>query len=219
MRAEAGVRSSAFPRMLLELAVIKSVRLEEVEELRSLLKRLDDMEKNAPPCEPGGEDRVELRADPLPPAAPPPASGESTAGEAAVDGGDGGAGEVRGTRKEIFKQLIQKVRKNRVLIASFLEHGKLERVSEDRLEIAFDGSDGLFLETLKEAENFTSLKETVRELFGRPMEVQLTALEEEGEGRAEKKARESDLKKKKAPRSVGADDSPGGPGGVPGSGR
>jgi DNA polymerase-3 subunit gamma/tau len=53
LRAEADLRTTTFPRMVLELAVIRAARLEEVGELRELLARLEALEGGLPEPAPG----------------------------------------------------------------------------------------------------------------------------------------------------------------------
>ena len=45
LRVETEVRNATFPRMLLELAVLRAVRLEEVQEIATLLERLEQFER------------------------------------------------------------------------------------------------------------------------------------------------------------------------------
>jgi DNA polymerase-3 subunit gamma/tau len=194
LSAEGGMRSTTYPRMLLELTILRAVRLEEVGDLREMLEKLEAMGKQAPaavpaPTRPSPEkeksathsDREEIEQVPEEddPPTPPPQEGNP----------DG--------RGDLFERLVAAVRKDGgPMLGSFLQHGTLVRQGEKELEIAFEASNTFFLDTLKETGNITLLRRAARSLTGRKMEVRLVALKADEKKGKEKKTKESDLKKK-----------------------
>jgi len=202
LRAEGEVRNTSYPRMLLELAVMRAVRMEEIGDLRDLVGRLEGLEKKLPaagrtaPTAPGitpgphdspGKEVSEPsmtyeKTDSFPaeeePDMPPPQEGSP----------DG--------RAELFSRLVEGVRKDGVVLASFLQHGTLARQDDRELQIAFEAGNGLFLDTLTEPENLALLRRVARDVTGKKMEVRLVSLAGDAKAGAEKKKKESDLRKK-----------------------
>jgi len=88
------------------------------------------------------------------------------------------------------------ITRERIVLASFIEHGRLLKAGPGEIEIGFLPQDSLFLDTLKETENLTYLRRVARELLGGRVEVRLVTIES-GDGiREERKPRETDLKQK-----------------------
>jgi len=190
LQAEEQIRSASFPRMLLELAVLKAVRVEEVEELRGLVERLEALEGKYPAAHPAAGKENHMPPEEVPTADEQDLSGEEVEEELQTPP----AGPE--SRDDLFRRLVERVRKDSVVQASFLEHGKVSQVQTRRLEIVFEESNGLFIDTLKETENLALLRRAAQEVLGRKVEVRLV-VEEGGRGGGEaKKVRESDLKKK-----------------------
>jgi DNA polymerase-3 subunit gamma/tau len=207
MKAEGEIRSTSFPRMLLELAVLKAVRVEELEELRELVGRLEALEGKmpSPPVQerggsppPGAPEKAEqnpVDKEPPPPPDDPPAD-EDGAEEAPMEEEFQAPSAEPDSREDLFGRLVERVRKEGVVLASFLEHGRLTKVEGEGLEITFDAGNGLFVDTLRERENLALLRRAAYEILGRKVEVRLVALELEKGQAAAKKAEETDLKKK-----------------------
>jgi DNA polymerase-3 subunit gamma/tau len=215
LRTESEVRGTTFPRMLLELAVIRAVRLEEVGELRELLARLEEFEARLgagpglpagteeggapePPPRPAAavpEDRPwEAWAAPEPPA-PAPARAQQQAAPPAPAGGEAApAGAEAG---DCATRFLERVRREKGMLAGFLEHGRFLRAGDGVVEIGFSPQDQFFLETMREIENLTFLRKVAREVLGGRAEVRLVTAED-GEAAAAEAARprDTDLKKK-----------------------
>ena len=208
LRAEGDIRSTAHPRILLELAILRAVRVEEVEELRQLVERLEALGKKfpAPPVGTAVAGREESflsppREESAPPAgvgksAPPaPASASSgTVSEAAPDAAE--APVDSDASEDLFRRIVRNIKKEGVVLGSFLEHGRLSKVSAEEVEIAFDEGKGFFLDTLNEPDNRTLLRRAVREETGRRTEVRLVTVGGDKKQNEKKKSRETDLKKK-----------------------
>ena len=194
LRVETEVRNATFPRMLLELAVLRAVRLEEVQEIATLLERLEQFERRlaaggwsapapgtaalpvaaavpAPPVAPEERPRVLQDAPPrdaVP--APAPASPEAPS---PANAGPPAAGDL-------FARFIERVQREKGMLAGFLEHGRLLRAGDGVFEIGFAPQDGFFLETAREPQNLALLRTVARELLGARTEVRLVTLDGAG---------------------------------------
>ena len=193
LTAEGGMRNTSYPRMFLELTILRAVRLEEVADLREMLEKLEAMEKRAPAAvpappqsSPGKEKSETTRAHEEISYAPEEEEAQPPQQE--------GDPDVRG---DLFARLVEAVRKDGgPMLGSFLQHGTLARQGETELEIAFEAGNTFFLDTLKETENLSLLRRAARSLTGRKMDVRLVALQANEKKGKEKKTKESDLKKK-----------------------
>ncbi len=223
LRVETEVRNATFPRMLLELAVLRAVRLEEVQEIATLLERLEQFERRlaaggwsapapgAPPVPetvaavaparstPSEDSPWEAYDAPRPPAvvsAPEPvrmASRPLPPDEPAVS-----AGADAPPAGDLFARFIDRVRREKGMLAGFLEHGRLLKAADGVLEIGFGAQDGFFLETARETQNIALLRTAARELLGGRVEVRLVTIAGAGaEPAADPHApRESDMHRK-----------------------
>ncbi len=198
LRAESDIRGTAYPRMLLELAVLRAVRLEEVEQLRDLVERLERMEGRNPagPVERRAHAPASAPAvppDPLP--APPGGTEEEPLQE--EEPVPAPAGDFPDSRDELFHGFVQRVRTDGgTVLASFLEHGRVAGVGEGELVIAFEEGNSFFADTLGETENLALLRRVASEMLGRKVEVRLACGEGRPAGESAKKTQETDQKKK-----------------------
>jgi hypothetical protein len=98
---------------------------------------------------------------------------------------------------DLFTRLLERVRRDKGMLAGFLEHGRLLKAGGGVLEIGFSPQDGFFLDTARETENLTYLRAAARELLGGKVEVRLVTVEGEDPGPgAEEKPRETDRNRK-----------------------
>jgi len=175
LRVETEVRNATFPRMLLELAVLRAARLEEVQEIATLLDRLEQFERRlaaggwsapspgtAPLPEPVAAAALAPPEEPVVPAAP-----EEPAAPAPADAP--GAGDL-------FASFVARVQREKGMLAGFLEHGRLLKAEDGVFEIGFEAQDSFFLETAREAQNITFLRAVARELLGGRTEVRLVTI-------------------------------------------
>ena len=220
LRVETEVRNATFPRMLLELAVLRATRLEEVQEIATLLERLEQFERRLaeggwsapePPPAPRSEAAAAVpQTLPTPPDARPRETYEAPARRetpptpeppraaalrvaegtpATVDAPGGG---------DFFARFIERVQRDKGMLAGFLEHGRLLKAAEGVLEIGFASQDGFFLETAREPQNLALLRTVAGELLGGRTEVRLVTIDAgEGEPAADARThRETDIHRK-----------------------
>jgi DNA polymerase-3 subunit gamma/tau len=221
LRVETEVRNATFPRMLLELAVLRAVRLEEVQEIATLFERLEQFERRlaaggwsvpAPGAVSLPEAEAPVAAAPAP-ASPPalrpweahdvPAPREAApeplrAAPAPPETPVAPAADTAGGEGDFYAGFVDRVRREKGMLAGFLEHGRLLKAADGLLEIGFAAQDGFFLETAREAQNIALLRTVSRELLGGRTEVRLVTIEGDGgEGAAEARTpRETDMHRK-----------------------
>ncbi len=198
LRVETEVRNATFPRMLLELAVLRAVRLEEVQEIAALLERLEQFERRlaaggwsapTPGTAASPESSVPMAATRHEAERTPPvvASPEALPGTSSTPAAD-----------DLFARFVERVQREKGMLAGFLEHGRLIKAGDGVLEIGFAPQDGFFLETARETQNITFLRTVARELLGARTEVRLLTIAGEGgePDAAGPAARETDVHRK-----------------------
>jgi DNA polymerase-3 subunit gamma/tau len=202
LRVETEVRNATFPRMLLELAVLRAAHLEELAEIATLLDRLEQFERRLAA---GGWSEpspgTAALPEPLVSAAPevtkvlaPPETPAAPAIAAAPGAGD------------LFARFVERVQREKAMLAGFLEHGRLLKAADGVFEIGFASQDSFFLETAREAQNITLLRTAARELLGGRTEVRLVTIAgEDGESAAAAAApRETDMQRKQRHEALNA---------------
>jgi DNA polymerase-3 subunit gamma/tau len=205
LRVETEVRNATFPRMLLELAVLRAVRLEELQDIATLFERLEQFERRlaaggwsapasetvAPPesgtaakppsAPPTGERPWEARDVPAPPETPLTPELSRRASTAAPTEEPAAPTPVAASgAADFFALFLERVQRKKAMLAGFLDHGRLLKAADGVLEIGFAPQDSFFLETAREAQNITLLRTVARELLGGPAEVRLVTSDGDG---------------------------------------
>ena len=128
---------------------------------------------------------------------PPPAPSETSAAPASSEGC--GAGDL-------FARFVERVQREKAMLAGFLEHGRLLRAAGGVFEIGFSAQDSFFLETAREAQNLTLLRTAARELLGGRTELRLVTIAgESGTSAAAANApRETDMHRKQRHEALNA---------------
>lgn len=205
LRSEGEMAHASFPRLMLELALIRMATLAPMVPVDELLERLKKIESGG-----GGAMAADVRApqwrpSPAPPAArsaespPAPPASSAPAPRPAATGGAPPVVHPRGeqlSRREAPKgaplaeprrtgddwaDFVAFVKGAKVRLGSMLEHGSPLAVSADRLEIGFP--EGSFaLTSLRDGDSLASLKELARRFFGVEPAVTLRVVAGGGEG-------------------------------------
>ena len=107
---------------------------------------------------------------------------------------------------DLFARFVERVQREKAMLAGFLEHGRLLKAADGVLEIGFASQDSFFLETAREAQNITLLRTVARELLGGRTEVRLVTIAgEDGESAAAATApRETDMQRKQRHEALNA---------------
>ncbi|BDV41224.1 DNA polymerase III subunit gamma/tau [Geotalea uraniireducens] len=174
LRAEAEMAQSSFPRLVLEMALIKMATLVPVVPVDELLGRLRALESGTPSAAVVADSRVQWR--PAAPAGPPAArSTVAAAPPVAPAGLAAPAAAPRAPQRpaptetlprtgDSWADFVAYVKAGKVRLGSLLEHGSPLQVSAERLEIGFP--EGSFaLGSLKENDAQAALRELARTFF------------------------------------------------------
>ncbi|PLX85627.1 MAG: DNA polymerase III subunit gamma/tau [Desulfuromonas sp.] len=194
VKTEAELAGSAFPRLTLEMALIRLAQLPPAREIAALVRKLEEVEGRL--AAGGGYSPVQASARPpaqvsarppvRQPEAAPPKKTEAPAPE-----GDGGRG---------WQGLVEYVRGRRPLVGSMLEGASLLALDLPQLKIGFPA--GSFpLEQVKDPETLQALEDLAQEHFGQPVKVLVSPVDaREGDAPPslldERLARETDRKKR-----------------------
>lgn len=194
LRAEAELASSSFPRLTVEMALVRLAHLPPGREVAQLVAKLEDLERRlgsglpaaAPP--PASPPRpAERRATPPPPAVEPP-PGKKPEAPAAVLATDRG-----------WPGLVDFVKgQRRPRIAAILEQASLMELALPLLQLGLPR--GFALDQLQDRDTLNDLTTLASQYFGGPVEIQVNVLE----GRAtappslveERQQRESDRQRR-----------------------
>jgi DNA polymerase-3 subunit gamma/tau len=146
-RTVAELRRSPRPRLALEVALASMARLEDPGAMDELIGRLDAMEQGGEAREPRDSARRVPQAEARVPKTEPPVS---RVVEETREAPERQAAEVEETRAEpravegphgaLWGSLLGAVRSRKMMLASFLDHGRPISVEEDVLLVAFDNS-------------------------------------------------------------------------------
>jgi DNA polymerase-3 subunit gamma/tau len=186
LRAEADLAASSYPRLTMEMALVRLAQLPPARDVATLVRKLEEIERRLA----GGG--VEL---PAAPAAPPPAPVARDGvppkkADAPVSPAAGGAG---------WQGLVDHVKGRRPLLASLLERGSLVALQLPLLDIGFPAGSFL-LEQVRDPEALAALQVLAAEFFGVPVTIRLTPLDGPQQAAPslleERQAQESDRKKR-----------------------
>jgi DNA polymerase-3 subunit gamma/tau len=187
VKAEAELAGSTFPRLALEMTLVRLTHLPPGKEIGVLLRKVEDLERrlagrasapavsspiaeSPPPArrEESPSARREKPAKLAPVAEPmtvaePMAVSEPSPSPAVAD-------------QASWPKLVQHVRKERPRIGSILEHGRLVRFALPELEVGFVAG-SFHLEQMKDAETAEIFQKLAEEFFQQPLKFRIVAVE------------------------------------------
>ncbi len=172
LRAETEMAHATFPRLILEMALLKMATLVPVVPISDLLRRLAALEGGSQVALAAPPSQQKPRPEPRPaPVAPPKAiekeMEKSSPPAAATEPVQGGAGDWSG--------FVALVKGKKAGIGSLLEHGRPLEVSPQRLAIGFPAG-SFYLNSLKDPEALATLKAIAVSYFQAPTVVELVPL-------------------------------------------
>ncbi len=206
LRAETELAGSSFPRLTIEMALVRLTQLPPAKDVAALVRKIEGLEKrlagagglpagpapaapvSPPPARPAAAEQI---PEPAGRTEPPKAPEIRAPGAAGGPGSDGGSG---------WQGLVEQIRRRRPMIGSILEHGSLLALELPSLHLGF--SEGSFhLEQMKDPENLEVLKEMAEAYFGQAVAIKISAADiKNGEAPRslieERKAQETDRKKR-----------------------
>ena len=191
IRAESEMAASSFPRLVLEMALVRAATLPPVIPIGDILERLKGLERKLTSGDlvAGQSPRWE-KSTPAPPAPSPPASPAEprrtapVSAPAAPAAASSPAQAPAGTTREpgttdLWGRFVEHVKEKKVRLGAFLEHGHPLTVTASKVEVGF-AADSFYLSSLSEPESLTMLTALAHEHFGGAPEIRLVKLTETG---------------------------------------
>ncbi|WP_305046386.1 DNA polymerase III subunit gamma/tau [Geoalkalibacter sp.] len=184
LKTEAELPASTFPRLCLEMALIRLAQLPPTRDIAALIRKLDELERHlgegqsslatpqAPASAPAARPAPAFAAAPrevVAPSAPPAPTAQPE--PAPVPEPSRSPVPAKG-----WPGLVEQIRRKKPLLASILEHGSLLPPRLPRLEIAFPAG-SFYYEQLKDPEKLAQLEELAGAYFGEKVQLRVSVLE------------------------------------------
>lgn len=184
VKTEAELAGSTFPRLALEMTLVRLTHLPPGKDVGALLRKVEDLERRLV----GNGPSVAVVAKPAPAENPqpihreePPAKVMPVAEPAAVVEPIAVAEPPQAasaTAQASWPELVKHVRKERPRIGSILEHGRPVRFALPDLEVGFVAG-SFHLEQMKDAETTTIFQELAEGFFQQPLKVRFVAVDDD----------------------------------------
>ncbi len=179
LRGEEEVAQSTFPRIMLEMTLIRMATLRPILPIDEILKKLESLGKieypTVKPIDKKSEDleEVEHPTEEMEEMEPLPL-------ERATDPNDSQKetvvrGDSQQVREETWKGLVDFTRARNPVLGSFLALGNLVHMNDEKIEIGFE-KDSFHYERMIEKENRTQLESICQEYFHRKIKVIISHL-------------------------------------------
>jgi len=191
IQSEAYLIKAPLPRVVLESIILRMASLPSTSSLKEILDRLADLQERlkegagtsqslvgeAPlaSLKPENKDQQGTDSPKVPAVSPPARKQDSPASP---------RGETNPTN-ESWGALIESIRKEKPLLASFLDHSRLMRKEGNVLDIGFSGN-SLFSESVQESAKKRELERICEQFFGERMRINICFLDPGGEGDEER---------------------------------
>ncbi len=204
MRTEAELVNSSYPRLTMEMTLVRMTNLPPARDVATLVKKLEALEKRlagtagapSPPPPPS----FSPEPPPVPPSQAAPPAPERPEGNVGASPKKAEAPAPKAVRGTGWQGLVETVRAQRPSIASVLEHGSLLCQELPVVEIGF-ASGSFNLERMKDSETQQALEEIAATFFGQKVTIKVSAIDGAA-GQAppslieEKRAKDSDRQKR-----------------------
>jgi DNA polymerase-3 subunit gamma/tau len=175
MRAEVDLAGSSFPRLTLEMILVRLTYLPPARDVAALVRKIEDLERRlsrtggAVPVSPPASD--ELPPEPEEPQ--PPKKKTSEPDPAGLSDSQGL--KLQGNGHQQWAELVRHVRKVRPRIGTILEHGRLVRFEPPDLEIGF-AAGSFHFEQMKDPETLAVFQGLLEELFKQRVSLKILAV-------------------------------------------
>jgi DNA polymerase-3 subunit gamma/tau len=179
LKGEEEIAQSTFPRVMLEMTLIRMATLRPVLPIDEILKKLESLDKGEnPSVEPMGEEVEEVRET-----EPPVKATEETEDQASEEAMNPdhsqqetlGGGESQKIREETWRKLVDLTRARNPILGSFLTLGNLVHMNDEKIEIGFE-KDSFHYDRMIEKENRNQLELICQDLFRRKIKVVISPL-------------------------------------------
>jgi DNA polymerase-3 subunit gamma/tau len=211
LKGEETVAQSTFPRIMLEMTLIRMATVHSVLPIDEIMKKLEDLKRAIPPgkkepaeplpagktaapkVEPRETKRTEVvrtakgetsspTVEPVPKAEQKEPPPDSEKKGTQSQAPPPEDGNQAG-KEEVWRGLVDFVRARKPSLGSVLVLGGLVRLTDEKIEIGFE-KDSFHYETMVERENRSQLEQLCRDFLKREVKVLITAIEGEGGPRA-----------------------------------
>jgi DNA polymerase-3 subunit gamma/tau len=189
LKSEEEISRSPFPKVIMELAVVKMATLRSLVPLDEIMDKLDKLESSLRGYssdmtigEMGGDEGLDSQTEVL----PAPVTKEEQ--EIHLDSAKEVAREDPGKAdlEEHWAKLIDYIRAQNPILGSFLRYGRLLRLDDEKIEIGFEKG-SFYLEKMSEEGNRKQGEEVCRNFFKKELTLVFTDFTEEiRDTRAEK---------------------------------
>ncbi len=193
IKAESEMSHATFPRLLLEMALLKMVTLQPVVPVNRLLDRINQLEAVAPHLKESAPARLSEPTRAKPSAAAKALSDEKPSNP---EKGNGGS----------WEEFVQFCLKRKPALGALMEHGSPVAYSPDRAEIGFpEGS--YFLTSMQDSDNKQALELLLSQFMGHSTTLKIISMPQSGSigspaSMAEKKKLEAEQRKESVRREV-----------------
>ncbi len=192
IKAEGDMAQSSFPRLVLEMVLIRAATLPPVIPIGDLLERLQNLERGLRSGEvvagqaPRRESPAASPSRPVvsPPVAPPrsPASALSPAppsSPALPSSPPPVARDLSGRPADPWSGYVAHVKEKKARLGAFLEHGHPLGITATKVEVGF-AAESFYYSSLSESDALATLTSLAQEYFGGTPEIKLVKLSEAG---------------------------------------
>ena len=155
--AEYAIRRSPNPRLRLEMALLKMIKLDRTVLLEDVIERIEKLKKGVQATDPDTPNETN--------SPPPQASGEER--------------ELERIKRH-WGQIVEEVKKKRIAIGSFLQEGNPRKLKKDILEISFGKDNGFHVSILNK--NKDTIQGAIREILNINVRVRCVQGEFERKG-------------------------------------
>jgi DNA polymerase III subunit gamma/tau len=159
MKTEADLAATTFPRLTLEMVLVRLAELPPMCEVSSLVRKIEGLERRL-------EATTLVSASPAETVAKeeqrPPKKSEAPASSGTTGGG--------------WLGLVNLVRSQRPMLSSILEHGSLLKQALPHLELGFPAG-SFHLDQVRDAETLELLTGMASDYFGQPVTIRIVALD------------------------------------------
>lgn len=180
-------------RILLEMALMKLLRMREILTLDDLADTLRQMEGMSCRSFPISPEKRPLSPGPSPPEGGAPGKQDE---EKEATSEEGPPGEMQGqgaaSEEEEWKGVVQEVKRRKASLGNFLIRGMLRRAEKSCLHIGFPKGSSFFRNVLEEPQNTKIIEEAVKKVWGKRYRV---VFEEEPGECFEENAKKDDNKR------------------------
>jgi DNA polymerase-3 subunit gamma/tau len=174
LKGEEEISRSAYPKLVLEITLVKMAQVKPIYPLEELLKKIADLEKNLGGVAPVSSEEKENKKN-------PPVQVREQEAE---------------LNREDWEGLLEFTRNKKPMLASFLENGRLLSLNHSELEIGFPEK-SIFRENLQDIDNLNAFKQICRDFFQRELKTKLSTLSPEASSANPREERISERDRKR----------------------